>query len=118
LKIVNVALPAIPPMIRALHPKAAKSGETIAFSARLANPAVAAVSYQWDFGDGVTEQGARVAHAYTHAGDYEVKATALGLNGLVGKDVFYLPVTGAIATQFIPSENRRYHNPAVNPCNR
>jgi PKD repeat protein len=53
-------------------------------------------------------EGAQVNHAYTHAGKYKVTLTAVGLDGLAGKDTFLFPVTGYVSTKFIPEENRRY----------
>jgi len=66
------------------------------------------LSYQWDFGDGVSLKGPRVTHAYTHEGSYAVKLTALGLDGLTAVDSSQLQVSGAIATRFVPRENQRY----------
>ena len=108
LKIVNTAIPAKPPGVHAQHPFSTQAGETIEFTAHLTSPDIPAVSYRWDFGDGVTQQGAQVSHAYTHAGKYPIKLTVNGLDGLAGKDEFYLPVTGSVPTQFAPAENRRY----------
>ena len=77
-------------------------------TAQRTTPEIAAVSYQWDFGDGVTEEGEQVSHTYTHAGTYQVKLIAHGLDGLTGKDSFQLNVTGSISTTFAPNEIRRY----------
>ena len=110
LKITDNAVSARPPSIHAQHPSSANAGETVELVAHLASPKMAAVSYQWDCGDGVILHGARVRHAYTHAGDYTVKLTAIGLDGLKGEDMFPLPVTGSLSTRFSPAENRRYPN--------
>jgi hypothetical protein len=108
LKVINTAVAAKAPDVQAQHPSAAPAGETVSFSAHLASPEIAAVSYQWDFGDGVTQDGAQVGHAYTHAGNYTVTVTAIGLDGLKGQDTFHLSVTGSVSARFIPAENRRY----------
>ncbi len=108
LKIVDTAVPAKPPVVHAQHPMSAKAGENVELTAQLASPEIPAVSYRWDFGDGVTQEGAKVTHVYTHAGNYKVKLTGAGLDNLAGVEEFQLPVTGAIATQFVPAENRRY----------
>jgi hypothetical protein len=108
LKIINNAVSERPPSIHAQHPSSANAGETVELAAHLANPDIAAVSYQWDFGDGVILHGAEVSHAYTHTGNYTVKLTAIGLDGLKGEDTFHFPVTGSVSTRFIPGENRRY----------
>jgi hypothetical protein len=108
LKIIDTAIPARAPVVRATHTSAAKAGETISFSASAASSSDPVLSYQWDFGDGVSLKGAQVTHAYTHEGSYDVKLTALGLDGLTAKDSSQLNVTGAIATRFVPKENQRY----------
>lgn len=108
LKILNTDVPAMPPVVRAEYPSSAQAGETVQLRARLVSQRIAAVSYRWDFGDGVTQQGQQVSHAYTHAGNYSVKLIATGLDGLTGQDTFQLRVTGSIPSQFAPAENRRY----------
>jgi hypothetical protein len=110
LKIIDTAVPAKAPDVQAQHPSAATAGETVTFSAHLANPEIPAVSYMWEFGDGVTLEGAKVTHAYTRTGHYQIKLTATGLDGLTGESRFQLPVTGAMSTTFTPAENRRYHS--------
>jgi hypothetical protein len=108
LKIIDTAVSGSPPSVHAQHPTSSDAGETVELAAHLASPGIAAVSYQWDFGDGVTQQGAQVSHAYTRAGNYKVKLTAIGLDGLKGEDTFHLPVTGSLSTRFTSAENRRY----------
>jgi alpha-galactosidase len=108
LKIIDTAIPARPPVVHANHPSAAKAGETVSFSATAANSSDPVLSYQWDFGDGVSLKGPTVTHAYTHEGSYTVKLTALSLDGLTAVDSFQLQVSGAIATRFVPRENQRY----------
>ena len=108
LKIIDNAIPAQPPVVQAQHPSTGKAGETIAFSAVVANPNSPAISYQWDFGDGISIKGAQVSHAYTHNGSFTVKLTAHGVDGLDGEDTFQFPVSGSISTRFAPKENQRY----------
>ena len=97
-------------MVHGQHPSSAKAGETVIFSANSVNSTTPVVSYRWNFGDGVSRQGSKVSHAYTHAGNYAVKLSAQGLDGLQGKDKFQFPVTGSISTDFAPTENRRYQS--------
>ncbi|MGO8719866.1 MAG: PKD domain-containing protein [Acidobacteriaceae bacterium] len=108
IKIVDTAIPAKPPTLHANHPSTGKAGETIAFSATVASPNEPVVSYQWDLGDGVSLTGAQVSHAYTHHGNYMVKLTTKGVDGLSAENTFQFPVTGAISTRFLPKENRRF----------
>jgi hypothetical protein len=108
LKIIDSAIPAQPPVVHAQHPSAGKAGEIVAFSAVVANPNSPAISYRWNFGDGTSLQGAQVSHAYTHNGNFTVKLTARGVDGLDGEDSFQFPVSGSISTRFTPKENQRY----------
>jgi alpha-galactosidase len=108
LKIIDTAIPARPPVVHANHPSAAKAGETVSFSASATNSNDPVLSYQWDFGDGVSLKGVQVIHAYTRQGSYSVKLTALGLDGLTAADSSQLQVSGAIPTRFVPKENQRY----------
>lgn len=108
LKMIDTAVAAQAPVVSAQHPSSAKAGETVTFSARLASPETAVTSYQWDFGDGVSLQGLQVSHAYTHSGNYDVKLTARGLDGLTGASDFRFSVAGSMPTKFLPAEKQRY----------
>jgi hypothetical protein len=108
LKIIDTAIPAQPPVVHSDHPASAKAGELISFSASAANSSDPVLSYQWDFGDGVSLKGAQVTHAYTHEGSYAVKLTAIGLDGLSAVDSSQSQVSGAIPTRFVPKEIQRY----------
>ncbi len=108
LKIINPAITVQPPRVKAEHPFSAKAGETVTLSAQLPNQEIPILSYRWDFGDGVTLEGPQVSHTYTHTGNYQVKLTAEGLDGLTGEDNFNFSVNGSIPTTFIPAKNRRY----------
>ena len=68
---------------------------------------VPAISYHWDFGDGVTLEGASVTHAYTDAGDYTVKIVAQGIDGLSSSKTVHLAVTGSVDTRFFPDRKVR-----------
>ena len=108
LKIIDTAIPARPPVVHANHSTAAKAGETVTFSAVTSNSSDPVLSYQWDFGDGISLKGPQVTHAYTHEGSYAVKLRTVGLDGLETVDSSQLQVSGAIATRFVPKENQRY----------
>ena len=108
LKIIDTAIAAKAPVVQIEHPSHAKSGETVAFSAHPAKPDTPVVSYRWDFGDGVSVEGAQVSHAYTHADTYSVKVTARGIDGLTSEDRFRLTVTGSMSSRFVPAKNKRY----------
>jgi alpha-galactosidase len=65
-------------------------------------------SYRWDFGDGVTIEGADVNHAYTEPGEYNVHLKATGLSGLTVEDHFQVRISGHMPTIFDPQNNKRY----------
>jgi chitodextrinase len=92
-----------------------KAGETAEFLANLTDPRTAVSSYKWDFGDGITVEGAQASHTYTRPGMYRVTLNAIGVDGLTGEARFLLPVMGYISTKFVPAEKQRYH---AQPDNR
>jgi PKD repeat protein/ligand-binding sensor domain-containing protein/DNA-directed RNA polymerase subunit RPC12/RpoP len=52
-----------------------KPGEEISFDASNSTAIGASItitSYQWDFGDGVTDKGIQVTHTYSHSGNYSI----------------------------------------------
>ncbi len=111
LKFIDKAIPPEAPSVKVRHPLKSDAGVVVTFTARATNPKIAAIEYRWDFGDGVSLKGVQVSHTYTHAGIYKVTLSAVGLDGLIGRDTFSFPVTGHVSTTFTPEENRRYMVP-------
>jgi alpha-galactosidase len=107
LKIIDTAVPAQAPAVQAQHPSSADTGETVTFTASATDSETPAITYQWDFGDGVQVQGQQVNHAYTHSGDYLVTLRGSGLDSLVGKTQFRFVVNGSISTKFQPANIHR-----------
>lgn len=107
LKIIDQSHPAEELDLAADCPATGKAGQTLAFAAhaQAANPAL---SYQWDFGDGVQLDGAQVTHAWTEPGDYEVHLSAIGLDGSHADKTFKVQVTGYIPSAFTPQRNQRF----------
>ena len=108
LRIVDMSVSPKAPVVSIQHSVSAPAGETMVFSADDAGSATPAITYQWVMGDGVTLEGPRVTHAYTHAGDYQVRLTAAGPDALVSTNSFSVTITGSIPTAFVPLDNRRY----------
>ncbi|MFZ0662238.1 MAG: PKD domain-containing protein [Acidobacteriaceae bacterium] len=107
LKIIDTAVPAQAPEAQAQHPSSADAGETVTFTANVTDPETPAITYQWDFGDGVSVKGRQVSHAYTRAGDYLVTLRGKGLDGLAGKTQFHLVVKGSVSMRFDPANIHR-----------
>ncbi|WP_158941342.1 PKD domain-containing protein [Granulicella sp. S190] len=107
-KIVNNGVPVQPPTVTASVPTSATAGDTIAFSAEQRNENNAALRYTWDFGDGITTEGARTTHTYTHAGVYAAHLTAEGFSPELSRKDFSITVTGSISTKFVPQNKRRF----------
>ncbi|HEV2464472.1 MAG TPA: PKD domain-containing protein [Acidobacteriaceae bacterium] len=107
LKIIDTSVPAHTPVLRADHPSRANAGESVTFSASETSPEMPAISYDWDFGDGVSVHGKQVRHSYTHAGNYLVTLRGKGIDDTTGETQFRLDVNGSISTTFEPANIRR-----------
>jgi hypothetical protein len=111
IKLIDSATPAEAPSIAAQVPSEAGVTQVVTFSAEAREGGVPALAYHWDFGDGVTAEGARVTHAYTHAADFTVRLTADGLDGRAAQQSFPVRVTGTINRSSDASGNTRYVEP-------
>jgi len=94
LKIVDTAVPAATPSVSIEVPNHAKVDETVKLAATADPNGVPALSYHWDFGDGTSEQGRQVAHAYTMSGTYTVRLTVDGVDGVVAEKQTSISVNG------------------------
>jgi alpha-galactosidase len=107
LKIVDARIAAVAPSVASDHPSEGNAGATLKFAAHGSGGA-AVLSYHWDFGDGVTVEGAEVNHAYTEPGEYNVHLVATGLTGLNREDHFQVRISGHMPTVFDPQSIKRY----------
>jgi alpha-galactosidase len=96
IKIIDASIPAGTPSIAFQVPSQAKIGEEIEFSSVASKDGVPALAYHWDFGDGVTADGATLTHAYTAAGNYTVQFAAVGLDGKSAEKTFSIAVSGTL----------------------
>lgn len=106
LKLIDTNVPAVHPEVTTSHPSAGDAGASLKFAAesRGSDPAL---TYRWDFGDGVSVDGSDVTHAYTEPGEYDVHLTATALGGLKAEDHFTVQVKGHIPTTFDPPGIKR-----------
>ncbi len=107
LKIIDTSIPSAPPDVSASGPSRAKRGEQIEFTAQTSTLGVPAVSYHWDFGDGVSVDGPSVSHAYTYIGTFKVNLRVEGVDGLPAQKTLFITVSGEART----SPPRRYMQP-------
>ncbi len=96
-----------PPAFEVRSAREAKAGESITFIAHNAPDDEPVLTCHWDFGDGSTQDGLKVQHAYTQSGDYKVKATATGLDASTNSKTSAVKITGNIATRFVPADKKR-----------
>ncbi len=96
-KIIDRSLPAAPPKIVPEFPGQARMSEDLKFSSTVDSDGVPAVGYHWDFGDGTSQDGRQVSHAFTKAGDYTVRLVVDGVDGVPAEKQASVSVSGAIA---------------------
>jgi alpha-galactosidase len=107
-KIMNTEISAQPPTVTANVVSEGKAGEPIVFQATSKDENNPALSYSWDFGDGVVFDGAKVTHTYTHAGVYTAHLKATGFAAEASTQTFPITISGSIVTKFMPDQARRF----------
>jgi PKD repeat protein len=94
IKIIDAAVPAAAPSVSISAPDRGKVDENLNLTATADPSGVPALSYRWDFGDGTTEQGRRVVHCYTKAGNYTVRLAVGGIEGIAAEKQTAISVSG------------------------
>jgi alpha-galactosidase len=94
------------PALSAQVPSVASVGQV--FTASVEASGVLAISYRWDFGDGITEEGPAVSHTYTRNGDFTVQLKVVGLDGPEANQSFTVKATGSLDRPDDLLQNRRY----------
>ena len=95
-KIIDLSVPAAAPSIKLDLPGHGQVDEDLSLTATADGSGVPALSYRWDFGDGTSEQGRQVHHAYTKEGNYTVRLTAEGMDGISAEMHATIPVSGTL----------------------
>jgi alpha-galactosidase len=114
IKLIDTSVAATAPSVTAQVPAATNAGETMTFSALSASAdagAVPAVSYHWDFGDGTSADSSKVSHAYTRAGNFTIRLTVDGVDGVQAQEDFSVKVTGNLRAHSNLTDNRRFIEP-------
>jgi hypothetical protein len=107
-KIVNTSIPAKSPDVTAKVASSGKAGESMVFQAAPVDDDDPVLHYTWDFGDGVTMDGAHATHAYTHAGVFAGHLEATGFAQKPSIQTFSITITGVVATKFMPESKHRF----------
>jgi hypothetical protein len=107
IKLVDDSVPPIPPTLDVKSPGSGAAGETLEFKAEDTSPEAPVLAVRWDFGDGTIDEGIDVNHTYTHAGTFQVIATATGMDSVTNSQMSTVTISGEIPTRFDPSKNRR-----------
>jgi hypothetical protein len=114
IKIVDESISPGLPTTTVDAPKIAKAGEPIIFAANSDPTGVPALGYHWDFGDGVTAEGARLTHTYTAPGNYTVKLMVDGLDGVSAQKTLSMLVDGTVIfgrpVRYVEEISRRQPN--------
>jgi hypothetical protein len=108
IKIIDTSVAAAAPTITADVPSTAKTGAALKLSATAQAEGVPAIAYHWDFGDGTTEDGAQVTHAFTEEASYTVRLKVDGVDGVAAEQTFTIAVKGMMNWGFDLPNNRRY----------
>jgi hypothetical protein len=108
LKLIDASVPETAPVFEAHAPAVGQAGDLVQFHAAAGNADAPVLGYHWEFGDGVSADGADVSHAYTLAGQYTVTVTATGLSGHRAQNTLGISVTGTLPTGYKSSERVRY----------
>ena len=114
IKLIDKSIAAAAPTVTAQVPAAANTGETIilsALSAQAEAGGVPAVAYHWDFGDGTSADRPKVSHAYTSAGDFTIRLTVDGVDGVPAQKNFSVKVAGNLRAHSNLTDNRRFIDP-------
>jgi len=111
IKIVDTNIPEAAPTITVQVPSTVNTGELFSASKQADEGGVPAVRYHWDFGDGTNSDGTKVSHAYTREGEFTVRLTVDGVDGIPAQKDFEVTVSGHL--QVLPElrNNRRLVEP-------
>jgi alpha-galactosidase len=112
IKLIDTTVPPTAPTVKVQLPSKANAGETLRLSAQTENAGVPAIGYHWDFGDGISANGAKVSHAYTRAGEFTVRLTVDGVEGVPAVQDFRVQVAGTLKAFPKLKDNRRFEDPA------
>jgi alpha-galactosidase len=94
IEIIDPSIVAAAPSVTLQAADHGKVDENLKFSCSIGPDGVPALAYHWDFGDGTTEDGRQVSHAYTLAGNYTVRLAVDGVDGISAEKKASVSVSG------------------------
>ena len=95
------------PEFRIQSPPMAAAGQGLELSAAAADENEPVLRYTWNFGDGISDEGTVVSHAYTVAGSYTITVTGTGFSQRTTQHKTQITVTGFVPTRYDPSAKER-----------
>jgi hypothetical protein len=109
LKLIDTSVPETAPVFEVHAPAVGQAGVLVELHAAAGSADAPALEYHWEFGDGVSADGADISHAYTQARQYTVTVTATGLNGRTTQNTLGISITGMVSTVYDPAAKKRYN---------
>jgi alpha-galactosidase len=82
IKIIDTSVPAAPPSVSIQAPTTSKVSEDFSLFCNVDAAGVPALRFLWDFGDGTTQDGRQVRHAYTTPGQFSIRLVVEGVDGI------------------------------------
>ena len=110
LKIVDGNVPAAAPEFVAHCPPSGATGAMLVCSAQVRG-SEPVLTYDWTFGDGVSQAGSRVSHTWTEPGQYRVRVSATGLDGRTTTQELTVRTVGYMSSVFAPAKIQRFGPP-------
>jgi hypothetical protein len=111
IKLIDDSVPPTAPTVKVQVPSTANAGDTVHLSSEIESASVPAVAYQWDFGDGTSANSPKASHAYTRAGQFTIRLTIDGIDGLPTVQISPIKVTGTLKAFPKLADNRRFQDP-------
>jgi hypothetical protein len=96
IKLVDTSVATSPPLVKVRAPEHGKVSENLSFAAQVDPSGTPALNYLWMFGDGTSEQGRDLTHAYTMPGDYTVHLIVQGLDQVPAEKTVTVRISGSL----------------------
>jgi alpha-galactosidase len=112
IRIVDGNIPEAAPTITVQVPSTVNAGGLFNLSAQTDPGGVPAVHYHWDFGDGTNTDGPTVRHTYAREGEFSIRLTVDGVDGVPTQKNFLVKVSGHLNVLPDLKDNRRFADSA------